>query len=383
LLLLVSLLSIGLPSASTLAAGADARLLPTSQTINVGAQTTVTLRLENVQDLYGYQTAIVFNPSLLEVVDADPGQAGIQVQLGNFVKPDFSPQNSADNSVGAIVCVVSQLNPTPPVSGSGALLTITFRGKTQGVSEVRFTELKLAKSDGSQIAVTRYDASITVGNVTPTPTSTWPTPTPTTTPTVTTTPWTPTPTTTTTPWIPTPTATPTLAPGQQIIYIVRTGDTLYSIARRFGVSLEALMQANGINNPNYIQAGQRLIIPRCCVTTTPYPPTPQPCSTTYIVKYGDTLYSLARRYGTTVEAIAQWNNIVNPSRIYAGQRLVIHTCAPVPPSPPGCGTHIVQRGETLYSIARRYGTSIWTLAMLNNLHNPNVIYAGQRLVLPC
>ena len=110
---------------------------------------------------------------------------------------------------------------------------------------------------------------------------------------------------------------------------------------------------------------------------------PQPNPTTYIVQRGDTLYSLARRFGTTVQAIAQWNNIVNPSRIYVGQRLTIYSYTTVPPVPPGCGSHIVQRGETLYSLARRYGTTVWTLAMINSLPNPNVIYAGQRLILPC
>jgi LysM repeat protein len=393
-LLVVGLLSAGLPLLGSLAAGTEGRLQPTSQSIAVGAQTTVTLSLENVQDLYGYQTAIVFNPSLLEVVDANPSQTGIQVELGTFVKPDFVAQNNADNNVGAIVCVVSQVAPTPAASGSGNLLTITFKGKAQGVSDVRFTELKLASVDGSAIAVTRFDAQITVGDVspatpTPTPTATptttpW-TPTPTATPT--TTPWTPTPTATptTTPWTPTPTPTATPAPGQQILYVVRTGDTLYSIARKFGVTVQALMQVNGIANPNYIQVGQCLIIPRGG-TVTPVPPTPvppQPKPIVHIVQRGDTLYSLARRYCTTVDAIARWNNIVNPSCIYVGQRLTIYGCTTIPPAPPGCGTHIVQRGETLYSLARRYGTTVWTLAMINHLPNPNVIYAGQRLVLPC
>jgi LysM repeat protein len=366
---------------SVMAAGAVGRLQPISQTINVGGQTTITLVLEDVQDLYGYQTAIVFDPSLLEVVDADPGTAGIQVTLGTFLKPDFTQQNNADNNVGAIVCVVSQVAPTPAANGSGTLLTITFKGKAQGTSAVRFTELKLANSGGTEIAVTRYDAQITVGSVTPptlTPTSVTQTPTATHTPTPTSTQPSTTPTAT-----PTWTSTPT--PGQQIIYVVRTGDTLYSIARQFGVTVQALMQVNGIYNPHYIQVGQRLIIPRPG-TVTPVPPTPtppQPNPVVYIVQRGDTLYSLARRFGTTVQAIAQWNHIVNPSRIYVGQRLIIYAHTPIPPVPPGCGTHIVQRGETLYSLARRYGTTVWTLAMINHLPNPNVIYAGQRLILPC
>jgi LysM repeat protein len=163
--------------------------------------------------------------------------------------------------------------------------------------------------------------------------------------------------------------------------VVRYGDTLYSIARTYGVTVNALKQINGIYNPNYIRVGQRLIIPRPGYVT-PVPPTPT-SPVIYRVKRGDTLYSLARRYGTTVKKIARWNNILNPSRIYVGQRLTIYTGTTPSPAPPSCNTHIVRRGETLYSLARRYGTTVWTLAMLNNLPNPNIIYAGQRLILPC
>jgi putative chitinase len=156
---------------------------------------------------------------------------------------------------------------------------------------------------------------------------------------------------------------------------VRTGDTLYSIARRFGVSYQTLAYLNNIRNPNYIQVGQRLVIARGTGGTPVPPPGP---GTVYIVQRGDTLWSIARRYGTTVQALAIGNRIANPSRIFAGQRLVIYGAAPQPPT---SRIHIVRRGETLYSIARRYGTTVWAIAAANNLHNPNVIYAGQRLVI--
>jgi putative chitinase len=101
----------------------------------------------------------------------------------------------------------------------------------------------------------------------------------------------------------------------------------------------------------------------------------------YVVQPGDTLYSLARRFGTTVQAIAQDNNIVNPNCIYVGQRLTIHGTSGTPS--PCTITHVVRYGETLTSIASRYGTTVWKLAQLNNLANPNIIYAGQRLLVPC
>jgi LysM repeat protein len=375
------LLLVGLSASHTLAATTDAKLVPDVQTVDVGQLANVTLRIENVQDLYGYQVTITFDPAVLEVIDSDPGTAGVQVGLGTFVTPDYVPQNSADNSLGTIDCVVSQVAPSTAANGSGTLLTISFRGKAAGVSDIQLSPLVLASAQGTEIAANIHNAQISVGSPTPTPTSTVPTATatptftPTPTPTGTVTAPTPTPTKTATP---TPTASP---PSGQTTYTVRTGDTLYSIALRFGVTVQDLMAANGITNPNYIRVGQVLIIPDPNATPTPTPTgTPQPSPTVYIVRPGDTLYSLARRFGTTVEAIARDNNIVNPHLIYVGQRLVIHG---TPTTPPCTRTHVVRYGETLTSIASRYGTTVWTLAQLNNLANPNLIYAGQLLVIPC
>jgi LysM repeat protein len=104
-----------------------------------------------------------------------------------------------------------------------------------------------------------------------------------------------------------------------------------------------------------------------------------PCSY-YTVQRGDTLYSIARRYGTTVNAIAQANGILNPSYIYVGQVLCIPSggAAPVLTG----GYYTVQRGDTLYSIALRYGTSVWAIVAANNIANPSLIYPGQVLLIP-
>jgi LysM repeat protein len=396
-LLLSVLLLVGLPVSHTQATATDAKLLPEVQSLEVGQLTTVTLRVENVQNLYGYQVTITFNPALLEVIDADPGEAGVQVGLGTFVTPDYVPQNAANNAAGTIDCVVSQVAPSTAANGSGALLTISFRGKAAGVSAIQLNPLVLASAQGTEIAANIHNAQISVGSPTPTSTATvptathTPTSTATSTPTGTVVPPTSTPTATSTPTgtvvpptsTPTPTPTATLPPGPTITYVVRTGDTLYSIAYRFCVSVRDLMVANGITNPNYIRVGQVLTIPNPCSTPPPTrtPPAPRPTRTIYVVQPGDTLYSIARRFGTTVWAIARANHIVNPHLIYVGQRLVIRGGSPT--TPPCMRRHIVRYGETLTSIARRYGTTVWRLARINNLANPNVIYAGQRLIVPC
>ena len=139
-----------------------------------------------------------------------------------------------------------------------------------------------------------------------------------------------------------------------------------------------LAQANSIANPSRIYVGQRLTIPR---EGDPLPtPVPGQTPVTYVVQRGDTLYSIARRYGTTVQAIATLNRIVNPARIFVGQRLTIYGSTTPAPQPSG-QVHVVQRGETVYSIARRYHTTVWAIAIANHLYNPNIIYAGQRLII--
>lgn len=103
----------------------------------------------------------------------------------------------------------------------------------------------------------------------------------------------------------------------------------------------------------------------------------------YRVRWGDTLTSIAWRYCTSPWAIARWNNLPNPNLIYAGQVLVIYPGCYYPPQPPCVTVHYVRPGETLLSIARMYGVSVWDIARLNGIFNLNLIYVGQRLLIPC
>jgi LysM repeat protein len=121
--------------------------------------------------------------------------------------------------------------------------------------------------------------------------------------------------------------------------------------------------------------------PRPSVSPTPRPTgTPGPCNV-YIVRPGDTLSAIARRFGTTVRAIMDANGLVNPNYIFCGQRLVIPG-AGCPPPPSGQRTYIVRYGDTLWGIALRFGVSLSSLAVANNLSYPYIIYAGQTLIIP-
>ena len=107
---------------------------------------------------------------------------------------------------------------------------------------------------------------------------------------------------------------------------------------------------------------------------------PQASGLVHVVRVGDTMYSIARTYGTTVWAIAAANGIANPNLIFVGQRL--HIPSGAPPGPMPGGVYIVRPGDTLSSIARHFGVSLPALIAANHIVNPNCIFAGQRLIIP-
>jgi murein DD-endopeptidase MepM/ murein hydrolase activator NlpD len=113
---------------------------------------------------------------------------------------------------------------------------------------------------------------------------------------------------------------------------------------------------------------------------------PTPASPVYVVQPGDTLYTIAQRFGSTVEAIVAANDIADPSVINVGQKLIIPTDQPeLVPSPeprPDTRLHPVRPGEVLPSLAFRYGTTVWTLREVNELAWLSPLPPGQRLVIP-
>jgi LysM repeat protein len=170
-----------------------------------------------------------------------------------------------------------------------------------------------------------------------------------------------------------PTATP--VPGAT--YTVQWGDTLFSIAASFGVSVEAIQAANNMGTSSLITIGQVLAIPGGVAGQTSGA-APQ----VYVVQTGDTAFSIAQRFNTTVDAIAWANQLVNPWNIYGGQELVIPEATGVSTSSDEGYIHVVQPGESLYSIATAYNTTVWAIAVANNLPNPQVIYVGETLLIP-
>jgi len=200
---------------------------PPDSEVTVGATTTVDIRIEDVTNLYSAQVYLTFDSDLLEVVDADPDTEDVEIQPGNFLAPDSEVvENFVAQDGQGIGEIRFQMEPSEPVSGTGTLATITFRGKEVGSSELSFggDYVYLEDYDGGEITAELEDGSITVTSeesATPTPgpsptsTSTS-TPGPSPTPTSTSTPGpSPTPTSPTSPLVtptPGPTSTPTSRP---------------------------------------------------------------------------------------------------------------------------------------------------------------------------
>ncbi len=152
--------------------------------------------------------------------------------------------------------------------------------------------------------------------------------------------------------------------GYAASYTVKPGDTLYLIATRNGTSVDTVMSLNGLSS-TMIYPGQVLILP-------------DKGTKQYTVQPGDTLYLIAKSFGTSVDSIMSLNGL-SSTMIYPGQVLLV----------PGSGQapigktqyYTVQPGDTLYLIARSFGTSVDSIMSLNGLYS-TVIYPGQVLLVP-
>jgi len=174
------------------------------------------------------------------------------------------------------------------------------------------------------------------------------------------------------------------------VVVVQPGDTLGDIALAHGLTVAKLLSLNSIADPNRIYPGQRLRL--SAPSSTPAPSKQK--AVIHVVQSGEHLTGIARRYGTTIGAIAKANGIANPSYLRVGQRLVIPGAAtPVKPTRPANAAkpatmpvapvvHVVANGETLTGIARRYGTAITAIARANGIVNPSYLRIGQRLSIP-
>lgn len=191
-----------------------------------------------------------------------------------------------------------------------------------------------------------------------------------------------------------PTPTPTAAP---FYHEVQVGESLSSIATQYGVDPAEILKANELSDANIIQLGQKLLIPgydpgreandtggdTTDSTTADANATDVPDDVViHVVQPGEGLYDIAAKYKVDAQKIATANNIANPNLIRAGQKLLIPGLTPDEVRRLRYTIHVVQSGDTLLSIAQQYDVSAEEVATANNLTDPNALRVGQELIIP-
>ena len=158
---------------------------------------------------------------------------------------------------------------------------------------------------------------------------------------------------------------PYVPEGNGDYYIVQKGDTLWGIAKKFGVTVNELKEANNLTD-NALSIGDKLVIPGNEPNN----------SNEYIVKSGDTLYGIAKKYNLSVDELKRLNNLTS-NTLSVGQKLIVVE----PEANNESNTYVVQKGDTLYGLANKFGVSVDNLKSLNNLASNN-LSIGQVLKIP-
>ena len=174
-------------------------------------------------------------------------------------------------------------------------------------------------------------------------------------------------------------------PNNMFMYTVKSGDTLYGIARKYGVTVQAIMDLNYFTNTN-LKPGDVIRIPEMYFKEEEMT---IPNYINYIVKKGDTLYSIARANNISVDTLIK-DNVLTTNNLSIGQTIRIRKpnsteieyeeCFVAEYVPNNQITYVVKKGDNLYSIARKYNTSVDEIKKKNNLKS-NLLSIGQELII--
>lgn len=247
----------------------------------------VEIYVDNAVDLHSIELHISFEPRYIAIEDADPDTEGIQIAPGTLLPSPQVARNEANNDAGLILYQAQSGEDAG--QGSGVAASFTVRSLAQGGSPLRFNTVELQATDGEPITAEEQIDGLVVIGAGGEPSESPERPSPTGPP-------------------PDPTASTT---EEDLYHTVQAGENLFRIALRYGTTAEAIAQANGITDPTTVKVGQRLLIPKGQTYQ----------EEVYVVQPGDTLYSIARRLGVSVEELARLNAIIPPYTIEVGQKL--------------------------------------------------------------
>ncbi|WP_170169202.1 LysM peptidoglycan-binding domain-containing protein [Mesobacillus subterraneus] len=160
-------------------------------------------------------------------------------------------------------------------------------------------------------------------------------------------------------------------------YTVVSGDTLWKIAAKFNTTISEIVRLNNLDPNKYLYIGQKLKVPAAGS------PEPVRDPVIHTVQSGDTLWKIAQKYGTTIDAIVKANNLDPAKHLYIGQKITIPSEA-TNPEPPAVQPviHTVVSGDTLWKISVKYGTTIDAIVKANNLDPAKYLMVGQKLTIP-
>jgi len=346
------------------------RLKPATQQLNPGEATTVDILVENVFDLYGAEIELEFEPTILQVLDANSGVDGVQISPGNFLSSDFVVRNEADNALGRVIYVVVQVDPAPPANGNGVLASFTVQAVALGESDLIFSApVKLSDPTGQPILAEVEESIISVGGAAPPTMSPEPTQPPATT-----------------------TVPPVAEHGAELATVTPVTPAV--------VDTPALVPTAAItaSPPVTLAVPAAPVQPLPTETPVPPPPLPTPIRPLtlagtpvlkakiphgatvgfcYRVQAGDTLESIAKQFNSSVKGIQLANDLVPPGHIYLHQALFV-------PKRMGKGpnVYIVRAGDTLAAIGDACNQPVDMLTWVNKLEVGAEVSEGQVLEIP-
>jgi len=166
---------------------------------------------------------------------------------------------------------------------------------------------------------------------------------------------------------------------------ISRGETVSTIASKYGVSQSAIIQANSLKRPYRIIAGRTLMVPVPLGRSSDYASDRRTYELTgkyYIVRPGDNLSNISRAFGTSPEAIASHNGLRNKHQINVGQKLLIPGHSTAANTGGDYFVHSIRKGETLSLLAERYSTTVGQICRLNNISSRTILLIGQKIKIP-